>query len=286
MITQAYSGRRMYRNTLLGAMMALPMISAGCNRNDAPNGQTIATVNGDDITMSDLQLEIGNVTPEQGKQTQALVAQTLVDRRLLTQYAKEQKLDKNPEYVLQVRRMTELLLAERAATQITAASQQPISISEVNRYLDSHQGIANRRILTLDQLTFPMPSSAVTTELNKARTIDSVIATLQRHNIQFSRTQLKGDTATLRDDLSEKLDALEPGEPLIIINRPNSTANVIIDSKPVPLDNATALEIARKAMNARRATEALQQRGMALRKQAKIIYAKGYAPPAPGDVKP
>jgi EpsD family peptidyl-prolyl cis-trans isomerase len=286
MIKQAYSGRRIYRNSILGAMMALPLLTAGCNRNDAPSGQTIATVNGDDITTSDLQLEMGNVPPEQRKKAQALVARTLVDRRLLSQYAKEQGIDKNPQFVLQLRRMTELLLAERAATQISAASQQPISISEINKYLDNHPSLANRRILTLDQLTFPMPDSKVAVELNQATTMDSVIATLQRHNIQFSRAQPKGDTATLRDDLSSKLDTLKPGEPLIILNQPNSTANVIIDSKPVPLDNATASNIARRAMNAQRANDALQQRGMALRKQAKISYAKGYAPPAPGVVKP
>ena len=287
MIEQAYSGRRMYRNTILGAMMALPLITAGCNRNDGPSGQTIATVNGDDITTSDLQLEMGSVfLPEQRKQAQALVARTLVDRRLLSQYAREQGLDKNPQYVLQLRRMTELLLAERAAAQISAGSQQPISISEATKYLDSHPEITNRRLLTLDQLTFPMPSSKVATELDKATTMDNVISILQSHNIQFSRAQPKGDTATLRDDLSKKLNALQPGEPLIILNQPISTANVIIDSKSVPLDNATALEIARKAMNAQRANEALQQRGMALRKQAKINYAKGYAPPAPGDLKP
>ncbi len=286
MTEQACTGRYLYRQIVLSAMMAVPLITAGCNQKDAPSGQTIATVDDGEITTSDLQLEMASLPADQRKQGQPLVLQTLVDRKILAQYAKSQGLDRNPDYVLQLRQMTELLLAERAARQIAVGAQQPITVSEVNQYLDKHPGIANRRILTLDQLTFPMPDAVVATELESAKTIDDVVAILQRHNIQFTRNPAKGDTATLREDLMGKLDELREGEPLIILNRPNSTANTIVESKSMPLDGPAAAEAARKAIGAQRTNDALQQRGLFLRKQAKITYAKGYAPPSAAKPKP
>jgi len=281
MIKQAHTGGRFYRKALVGAAMALPLITAGCNRHEAPSGQTIATVNDADITTSDLQLEMAGVPPEQRKQAQALVVKTLVDRKILAQYAKSQGMDHNPDFVLQLRRTTEILLAERAAQKIESGARQPISISEINQYLDAHPDIAaNRRILTLDQLTFPLPSAGVATELKPAKTMADVVTTLQRHTIQFSRNQSQVDTAGLPDDLNSKLNALQPGEPLIVLNTPNSTANVITESKPMPLDGTAAADAARQRINMKQTNDALQQRGLALRQQAKISYAKGYAPPS------
>lgn len=286
MTEQACTGRHRYRQIVLSAMIAVPLLTAGCNKKSAPSGQTIATVDGDEITTSDLQLEMKDVAPESRKSSQALAVQTLVDRKILTQYAKSEGMDRSPDFVLQLRRMTDILLAQRAAQKIAAGAQQPVSITQVNEYLASHPGISNRRILTMDQLTFPFPNEAVVKELVLAKTVDDVIATLQRHDIQFGRTEIKGDTAALRDDLLKKMDALEPGEPLVILNQPMSVANVILGSEPAPLDSAAAEAVARKAIITERTNAAVQQRGMALRKSAKVTYAKGYAPPAAGKAKP
>lgn len=276
--TRTYQHR--YRQIWRSAMMAVPLLTAGCNQNSAPSGQTVASVDGNEITTSDLQLEMKDLSPEQRKSAQGLVVQTLVDRKILTEYAKSQGMDRNPDFVLQLRRMTDILLAERAAQQIAAGAQQSINVSQVNEYLDSHPGITNRRILTLDQLSFPLPTEAVTRELELAKSANDVVATLQRHNIQFVRNEIKSDTATLRGDLVGKFDNLAPGEPLVILNRPNSTAHVVLSSEPAPLDSATAEAVAKKAIAAERVNAAVQQRGLALRKAAKVTYAKGYAPVA------
>jgi EpsD family peptidyl-prolyl cis-trans isomerase len=287
MTKQAHTGQSFYRTTLLSAAMALPLITAGCNRHNAPSGQTIATVNNGEITTSDLQLEMTSVPPGQRKQAQPLVIKTLVDRKVLAEYAKTQGMDHNPDFILQLRRTTELMLAEKAAQRIAAGARQPISTSEINQYLDEHPDIAsNRRVLTLDQLTFPLPNKAVATELKPAKTINDVIAVLQRHNVQFTRAQTQVDTAGLPDDLNSKLDALQPSEPLIILNSPNSTANVIADSKQMPLDGDAAADAARQRIAMKQTNDAIQQRGLALREQAKISYAEGFAPPSASKSKP
>lgn len=287
MIQIAYSNQPFNRKLVLIALMTVPLISVGCNRHNAPTGQTVATVNDGEITTSDMQLEMENLPQTQRKQAQPLVVQTLVDRKVLSQYAKSVGIDRNPDYVLQLRRITELLLADRAAQQIAARARQPVTVSEINKYLDAHPSIStNRQMLTLDQLTFPFPSAAISTNLKLAKTLTDVIEILQKNSIKFTRDQAQVDTAGIPDDLNGKLKDLPEGEPLVILNSPNSTANVIVDRKSISFDAAAAADIARQRITTQRVNEAVQQRGLALRHQAKIVYGKNYAPPSPINAKP
>ena len=287
MVEQNGTGRHLVRQITLNMLIAMPILATACNRHSTPAGQTIATVDSGEITTSDLQLEMAGIPPGQRKQAQPRLVQTLVDRKVLAQYAASQNMDRSPDYVLQLRRLTETLLADRAAQQIAAGARQPISINEISQYLDAHPDIAsNRRLLAIDQLTFPTPDAAVATELKPAKTLNDVIAVLQRHGIRAARNQTQIDTASLPDEFNAKLDHLQPGEPLTILNQPNSTSNVITGSKLMPLADVAAADVARQRINEQRVDTAIQQRGLALRNQAKITYAKGYAPTEAPITKP
>ena len=87
----------------------------------APTGQVVATVNGEEITMRDLNLEMAGANipdPKAMKAAQEQTLQKMIERKVLAQNAKTQGLDKSPDYALQQNRATEALLAQALQTKL------------------------------------------------------------------------------------------------------------------------------------------------------------------------
>ena len=270
---------RLRRQIVIALLTTASLAVAGCDREPKAGGQTIATVNDAALTTSDLNIELSSVPPEQRKQAQPKTVQSLVDRKILSEYAKSQGMDRSPDFVLEQRRLTDVMLADRAARQIVSDARRPITINDINRYLDTHPAVAsNRRILSVDQIQFATPEQKVVSELGRATSLDEVVAILQRNGIEFRRAKSQIDTATLSDPVMSKFDGLAPGEPLVTIGIPQTIASVIIGVVPASLSGDAAEAIARQRITTDQANTAIQQKGLALRREAKITYAKGFDP--------
>src|SRR6478609_7469266 len=91
--------------------IALVLLSSACQKK--PAGQTVAVVNNEEITSSDLNAELAGENASVTGTTQQARAQALqnvIDRRLLSQQARSEGLDKSPDFLNQQRRATEDLL--------------------------------------------------------------------------------------------------------------------------------------------------------------------------------
>ena len=282
MSTRPWNDRRYKRQFIVGSLLFPLLLAGGCDRAPKPDGQTVATVNGEAITNSDLQLELASVPPNRRKELQSLAVQSLVQRKILAQFAKELKVDRSPDFILQTRRMEEALLAQRAAQQIAASARQPVTTSAVNGYLDRHPELSSQRKLFLvNQLQFPTPSPEVIQALKPAKTEQDLAALLAQHGIVARRSQATMDTAELSDAANKKMASLPAGEPLVFLEGQRAIASTVVSERLVPLDGEQMQQIARNRMEAERGSAALRQRVDMLRKQAEITYAKGYTPPRP-----
>src|SRR5690242_9094487 len=96
------------------AAMALTAMNSGCTRK--AEGQTVAVVNGQEITAPDLNFALQQAKiPDSADNAQknaarSQVLQQLVDRRLLVEQARKEGIDKTPEYLNQQRLADETLL--------------------------------------------------------------------------------------------------------------------------------------------------------------------------------
>src|SRR3954463_10860400 len=85
-------------NRRLVFAIALVFLSSACQKK--ATGQTVAVVNGDEITASELNAELASENASSSGTTQQARAQALqnvIDRRLLAQQAKSQGFDKSPD---------------------------------------------------------------------------------------------------------------------------------------------------------------------------------------------
>jgi EpsD family peptidyl-prolyl cis-trans isomerase len=261
------------------ALSAVPL--AGCGKK--AEGQVAAIVNGEEITLSEINAELGGGELPDGvdkKAARQLALQQIVQRRLVAQAARDDGLDKSPEYLIRRRALDDALLVQSLAKKVGAAVKVP-DAAGIDAFIRSRpEMFANRLILTIDRIRFVPPADpALRSKLEAARSIDAIAAALKDNNVAFERTPGEVDTAQLPADAARQIMALPDGEPFIL-PRPNLyIAGVVTGKRAVPLTGDAARPVAVNAIRNEQLNKALERRLSAARAKAEITYQPGFAPP-------
>jgi peptidyl-prolyl cis-trans isomerase C len=269
----------MSQRILLAAVMAVAI--SACNKK--AEGQTVAVVNNEEVTASELNALLSNSNSAAGSDTKAARAaalQNLIDEKLLVQQARSDGLDKSPEFLNQQRRMNDELLIKMLVSRKLNTSQLP-SADTINGYEAAHPGMfANREILTLQQVLYALPKNpAVTSQIAAAKTIDEIAQVLTSNGIQFTKNTRKIDTAIFPQGIYAQIMALKAGEPFVAPGGDRAVASVIVARDPAPITGDAARQVALNAMRRDDTQQILQDRVKSLRATAKIQYQPGFEPP-------
>ncbi len=260
------------------AMLAL----AGCKRE--ATGQVAAVVNGEEITLQEINLEIGeNELPKNvdRKAIQQAALQRIIDRRLVAQAARNDGIDKDPEYLIRQRQVDDLLLIRLFGQKAGRSVRMP-DAAAIDKYMADHPAsFADRTIYLVDRVQFQMPSNPEQLrQLQNDHTMAAAITKLNTLGISFKRGQSQMDSAVVPPQVMARIKALPPGEPFLIPENGAVTMGSITASKPAPLTGADARPVVVQLLRNEELGKILEQRLKTGRAAAKIDYQSGFAPPA------
>jgi peptidyl-prolyl cis-trans isomerase C len=266
----------------LTLVLVIALAATGCQKK--ASGQTVAVVNNEEITASELNDALTSDQSLAGANTRdarAAELQKLIDRKLLVQQARTDGIEKSPEYLNQLRRTTDDLLINMLISRRLNTAQVP-SADEINRFEASRPELfAGREIWTLSQIIYPLPKDAtITAKLTAAKTLDDVAGVLTASGIEFKRDTKQLDTAVFPHQIYMQIAKVAPGEPFIAPGPDKAVANVITDRKPNPTPPDQARPLALNLMKREQANQTVQDRVKSLRASAKIQYQPGFGPPA------
>jgi peptidyl-prolyl cis-trans isomerase C len=246
-------------------------------------GQTVAVVNGEEITTSELNAELAQAklpSDVDKKQAIARILQGIIDRRLLAAQARKDGLDRSPEFITRQRRMTEDLLIGMLAKRQMDTSKLPTTTEIAALQSKQPQAFDKREVWKLEQLVYDTPTApAVHEKIRQSKTLDQLASVLTEHGIPFQRGNNELVTSTIPPALYPQLATLPPGEPFIVPNGGRSVASVIVSREASPLTGAVARSAAVNKIRQESSTKILEQRLKDLRSAAKIEYKEGYGPP-------
>ncbi|WP_028967667.1 SurA N-terminal domain-containing protein [Sphingomonas phyllosphaerae] len=272
----------MLKRGALLAVTALSLATAACDRK--PTGQSVAVVNGEEISAGELngELQIANVPPSADqKLARQQLLQGLIDRRLLAQAARKNGVDKSPEFLSRQRRLTdELLIAMNAERQ--AGSKKLPDQAAVDAFIAQNPyQFGQRQILALQQIAIDAPSDPkALAPLADAHSLDAVAAVLTRLKIPFTRTSGRLDTASVPPEALKRIFALPATEPFVLPANGKLYANIIAGREPVQMSQDDMRKAAMAALRQQNTREGLAADVKQLRSTAKIEYQPGYAPVA------
>lgn len=256
---------------------------SGCEQQ--AEGQTVAIVNGEEITAAELNAEIASANLPPGIDKDAArssVLQAMIDRRLLVQKARADGIDKSPEYLNRQRRQTEDLLIGMVASRQVNSTELP-SLEQITAYQSSHPGkFAKREFWTLQQLHYPTPSDReVVAQITASDSMEEVEAALKAHGIPPTRSTSRLDTASLTSEIFQRIADLPPGEPFFFPVGNRTVASVIASRSAAALQGDEARPVAVAAIRRQEGSTLMEQRLKELRDTATITYQEGFAPAKP-----
>ena len=264
------------------------LLVAGCGnkagKDQLPKGQVVASVDGEDITVHELNAELSGMPAANAAQQDALrraVVQRLVERRALADYARQKALDELPDFTLQQHRAEEMILVGLLQRQL-AGRIAPASRDDADRFIAAHPALfAQRRIYDLDQLAFDRPRDV---GLLKAMQPMSALGDIERllDANGIAHRRLGGQIDVLKADprLVAAVSRLPAGDVFALPVGGQIVAAQVIGVRTVPFTGEDAIRYARNAVQRQRMRQATEgELEPVLRKSRQTVkYQPGFEP--------
>lgn len=259
------------------AFYFLPLcgLLAACGHN-LPTGQVVATVNGVEITRNELGSEpaVARLAPNTDvEKVLPKVLGDVITRKIAVEQAKALKLDQTPEFIAQQRLQNEELLSQLLFDRWSSEAPAPSPAAIADFIAKNPQMFGGHKTFLLDELQ----TSATGVDekaLEPLNTIGDIAAYFDHIDHKYRSGQSQLDSGDMAPQLYAELVQKAPGSAIVV--KSGEVLNVIsvrqVQDAPIPAANQSAL--ATTVLRHRAANERL----MAVKKDAKIVYSAGFAP--------
>lgn len=254
----------------------------GCHSDEVKNaGQALATVNGQDITIHQVNAELPAISASGNPvQMQQRALQQVIDRELLATQAVKTKLDRDPAVLMAIERSKAQILAQAYVQGRVRNAGQPAK-AEIDAYTQNHPVLfSNRKLFSLRYLS--MPSAALTDEVgalaDQVKTLDELAVLLRSRKIAYDENQSYRSTAELPPQLLSNLGRLGNGTIFILRDGGLALLASLTFVKDAPVTGEAAAQQAEQFLRNQKSIDLAKEEVTRLRQEAKIIYAKGSEP--------
>ncbi len=281
------------KNWLLVAAASLAL--AACNKEaEKPEGQVVASIDGKDVTIHEVNAEINSMGQQAQSAPRKLVESValarVIERKMVANEARTRKLDQSPQFVLAKSRNDENLLVQALQAEV-AGKIQATPRERAQKFIsDNPMMFAERRIIQLDQIQFLQAPNLGNLPLKEAKTMAEVERVLLENNVEYRRAPQQIDTLLLDPRISAEVMrvAREPGgEPFMFTDQPAGApapvvyVNNVTQSKTQPFLGERAISYAQQVIQRQEISKKLQDELKRLKDAAKgkITYGTGYDTP-------
>ncbi|WP_395406731.1 EpsD family peptidyl-prolyl cis-trans isomerase [Pseudoduganella sp. UC29_106] len=270
-----YSLNKRILSAGLVVLTAAAMTACGEKAEKKP-GQALASVNGEEITVLQLNDELSrsNAQAANLETTRKQVLEALIDRQLLQGEAAKEKIDRDPKVVQAIERAKSLIVAQAYMQKRVGTLAKPTK-PEVETYFSQNpQFFTNRKQFDMRELVVATRdvSDDMKTAMDSSKSLDDVAGWLDQHKIKYARAQISRTSSDLPPELSAKLLAMPKGQMFIIREGERSMLISIADIRPAPVTLDVATPQIEQFLYAKKNKEAAEAEIKRLRSTAKIAY--------------
>jgi EpsD family peptidyl-prolyl cis-trans isomerase len=279
-------------------LVAATLTACGDKAKEKKPGQALASVNGAEVTVLQLneELQRAGVTAAQQDTASKQLLQVLIDRQLLQEAAAKENLDRDPKVMQAIDRAKALIIAQAYLQKRIGNVAKPTS-AEVEDYFNKNPDFfSNRKQFSMSELVIGANdlTPEVRSAADSAKSLEEVAVWLDAHKIKYGRTQVTRSTADVPPALSAKLLGMPKGQLFVVKEGPRAMFISVTEIKDAPVTLAVAAPQIEQFLMNRKNKELASAELNRLRGDAKIEYlnksmmpdAKTAPTPPAGSVAP
>jgi EpsD family peptidyl-prolyl cis-trans isomerase len=272
----------------LVAVLAVAMALSACEQPAAPARDAVAAKMGGDaigeFELGRAMARLGPMSEAESAQARGKVLEALIDQHLVSNAAKDVKLDKVPEVALAMQQAQRQVLVEAYMERLFKALPQPTD-GEIRDYYDRHpEWFAQRKVYRVQELDLqvaPERIAEVEAKLKQSRTLPEFTDWLGAQGIAFKSGEAVRPAEKIPVTLLAQLAKMQDGQ-VVVLPRDGNRISVLhllgSQAQPVTLEQARDA-IGQLILSGKRKT-LLDAEIRKLRDSTKIEYASGFAPAA------
>ena len=252
---------------------------SACGNKDKKAGQSLAVVNGEEITFHQVrdELQRSNVPAAQQEAASKQLLEALIERQLLLDEAAKDKTDRDPKVMQAIERNRAQIIAQAYMQKRLASVARP-SKAEVEAYFKKNpQFFSERKQFNLKQLTIASKSmnDELRTAIDAAKSLEDVAAFLTSNKIEFGRGDLVRSTSDLPTEMSSKLLSMPRTQLFLIKEGERTLLLTLTDVKDSPVTLEKASPQIEQFLFQQKSKETADALLKSLRATAKINYLNG-----------
>jgi EpsD family peptidyl-prolyl cis-trans isomerase len=278
------------KRTLCAALILATAALSGCSdkAKERKPGQALASVNGEEVTMLQLNEEMqrAGVPATQQDTASKQLLQVLIDRTLLEEAAAKESLDRDPKVMQAIDRARALIVGQAYLQKRIGNVARPTP-AEVEDYFNKHPGFfSNRKQFSMDELVIGANdlTPEVRSAADHAKSLEEVAVWLDARKIKYGRSQITRSTADVPEPLSSKLLGQPKGQLFVIKDGPRAMFISVTEVKDAPVSLQAASSQIEQYLMAQKNKELAAAELQRLRANARIEYLNKSLTPdaAPG----
>jgi peptidyl-prolyl cis-trans isomerase C len=270
----------------LSLALALVMVFcfSACGRKENKSGQTLVRVNGEEITVLQVndELQRAGIKPEQQDAATKQLLESLIDRQLILGEAMRNEVDRTASVVQAIERAKAQIISQAYLKSLDATIAKPTE-TEINDYYQKHpEYFSQRKQYNVQQVVISAKdfSSELRAVVDSAKSMDRVVSWMDNHNVKYARGLLSRNTTELPEQIVSKLKGMHQGQLFIVNEAESAMINTLVSIKDSPVaENVAAQQIEQYLLN-KRIKEKVGAEIARLRASAKIEYLSASSPVA------
>lgn len=272
----AYYGR-------VAFLVLFSALLSACGHKSEGNTQVVAKVNGDEITVYQLNYamsRVGNIPKGGENEAEKQVLKSLVDQQLLVKLATDKKLDRNPNVLQAIEASKSQILAQAALEQLVQPLLTKPTDTEIHDYfVKTPELFANRRIYKFIEVSIASktPLEKIKSMLSGAKSLDEFFGKLRKEDIEFKTATVVKPAEELPTVLLPKFFKMAKGEVAIVPAGDSVSVLQLQDFQEQPVTEEQAKPLIGKYLLEQNRKTLLEAELKKLRDSAKIEYLGAFA---------
>ena len=275
----------MRQSIRISAVLLTLLALSACGKDGATHsGQVVAKVNGDEITIHQVNAAMarfGKLDEAQAKEASQKVLNSLVDQQLLLKKAAEKKLERDPTVMQALEGAKRQVLSQAYLERMMQSAGKPTA-SDVHDYYAQNPGLfENRRIYKFQEILLENSSpeilKAAKEKLDQSKGLGEFVKWLQTEKIAFKANEMVKPAESLPLEILTRVQSLKVGQLAMVSTDQGALILHLVAVRDQPVTEAQAKPAIESFLTNKKRAEYAQAEIKKMHDAAQIEYMGAFA---------